>query len=142
MCIKFCEVPTVSGGFTIEYILCNELLYIIFMTEDSYTDTFEVHNAFVWEVLNLQGPDSTDMGLSFFVFHEKTGLHVCANNLFLLSVIVTGLTEECKSTKLTYQWRVYQKICLRKPLSCIIKKSVKYINVFVVASMIRESIVL
>ena len=90
-------------GFTIEYILLNELLYIIFMTEDSYTDTFEVHNAFVSEVLNLQGPDSTDMGLSFFVFHEKTGLHVCANNMFLLSVIVIGLTEECKSTKLTYQ---------------------------------------
>jgi len=32
-------------------------------------------------VLNLQAPDSTDMGLSFFVFHEKTGLHVCASNL-------------------------------------------------------------
>jgi len=23
------------------------------MTEESYTDTFEVHNAFVWEILNL-----------------------------------------------------------------------------------------
>ena len=54
-------------------------------------------------MLNLQGPGSTDVGLSFFVFHEKTGLRVCANNVFLLSVIVIGLTEECKSTKLTYQ---------------------------------------
>jgi len=44
-------------------------------------------------VLNLQAPVSRDMGLSFIVFHEKTGLHVCANNLFLLSVIVMGLTE-------------------------------------------------
>jgi hypothetical protein len=49
------------------------------------------------------------MGLSFFLFHEKAGLHVCAKNLFLLSVIVMGLTEECKSAKLTYQWRVYKK---------------------------------
>jgi hypothetical protein len=111
----------VSVGFTIEHILWHELLYIIFMTENSYTDTFEDHIAFVWEVFNLQGPDSTNMGLSFLVFHEKTGLHVCANNLFFLSVIVVELTEECKSTKPTYQWRVYHKVCLGKPISCIIK---------------------
>jgi hypothetical protein len=90
-----------------------ELLYIIFIADDSYTDTFlSSYCMFVWVVLNLQSPDSTDiynMGWTFFVFHEKTWLCVCANSLFLLSVIVMGLTEECKSTELTYQWKMYQK---------------------------------